>query len=127
MTLASSSYTSLNFTKPSIGGINARKESRIVPIYILLNQNSSLHSLHNSFDVKIVVDVYHSSYPVYSDSSVGNIDMLSTEEVFCIFKGRGLFQQTINNAVSSLARLTFYDNLLGKKQVSVVRINGCPY
>ena len=82
MTLASSSYTLLNFTKPSIGGINSRKESRIVPIYILLNQNSSLYSLHNSFDAKIVVDVYNSSYPVYSDFSVGNIDMLSTEEVF---------------------------------------------
>ena len=82
MTLASSSYTLLNFTNPSIGGINPRKESRIVPIYILLNQNSSLYSLHNSFDAKIVVDVYNSSYPVYSDFSVGNIDMLSTEEVF---------------------------------------------
>ena len=127
MTLASSSYTLLNFTKPSIGEINPRKESRIAPIYILLNQNSSLHSFHDSFDVKIVVDVYNSSYPVYSDLSVGNIDLLSTEEVFFIFKRRGLFQQTINNVVSSLARLTFYDNLLGKKQVYVVRINGCPY
>ena len=84
--------------------------------------------MHNSFDAKIVVDVYNSSYPVYSDFSVGNIDMLSTEEVFFLsLTGGGLFKGTVNNVVSSLARLTFYDNLLGKKQVSVVRINGCPY
>ena len=108
MTLASSSYTSLNFKKPSIGGINPRKESRVVFIYILLNQNSSLHSLHNSFDAKIVVDVYNSSYPVYSDFSDGNIDMLSTEEVFFfIFKRRGL--DSSNNIDSRINITTFFN------------------
>ena len=59
---------------------------------LLLNQNSSLH---NSFDANIVVDVYNSSYPVHSDSSVGNIDMLSTEEVFLSLKGEVYFSRQL--------------------------------
>ena len=47
----------------------------LIYIHVLLNQNCSLH---NSFDAKYSeIDVYNSSYLVYS--SVGNIDMLSTE------------------------------------------------
>ena len=51
-----------------------------------------------------------SSYPaVYCSSR--NIDMLSNEDFFTFMKERVFLQHTIDNEVSTLARLTFYDNL----------------
>ena len=60
--------------------------------------------------------------------SAGNIDMLSTEG-FLPWKRKGLLQHTVDNEIPALARLTCYENhfWLSKKQVSVVRSNGCPY
>ena len=43
--------------------------------------------------------------------SAGNIDMLSTEG-FLPSKRIGLLQHTIDNEMSALARLTFYENFL---------------
>ena len=60
--------------------------------------------------------------------SAWNIDILSTEG-FLPWKRKGLLQHTVDNEIPALARLTCYENLfwLSKKQVSVVRSNGCPY
>lgn len=59
--------------------------------------------------------------------SAGNIDMLSTDDGFVLpSKRKDLLQHTVDNEVSALARLTFYENLLTGQEISV-RINGCPY
>ena len=68
------------------------------------------------------IDVYKSSYPVCC--SAGNIDMLSTEGVFTLKKERSIYmQQTVDNEVSALARLAFYENSLIGQELSV----RCPH
>ena len=66
------------------------------------------------------IDVYKSSYPVYCRA--GNIDMLST--VLTLKKERSIYMQhTIDNEVSALARLAFYENSLIGQELSV----RCPH
>ena len=66
------------------------------------------------------IDVYKSSYQVYCRA--GNIDMLST--VLTLKKERSIYMQhTIDNEVSALARLAFYENSLIGQELSV----RCPH
>ena len=68
------------------------------------------------------IDVYKSSYPVYCRA--GNIDMLSTEAFFTLKKERSIYMQhTVDNEVSALARLAFYENSLIGQELSV----RCPH
>jgi len=65
-----------------------------------------------------------SSLVLHGFLSAGNIDVLSTEGFVYLQKVKVCYD-TVDNEVSALARLTFYENpcSLGKKQVFVVRIN----
>ena len=51
--------------------------------------------------------------------SAGNIDMLSTEGFFLPSDRKGLLRHIVDNKVSTLARLTFYENLLIGPETSV--------
>ena len=64
-----------------------------------------------------VIDVCKSCYPV--NCIAGNIDMLSTEIFFISSKRENPLQHTIGNEMSTLARFTFYENLLIGQQKSV--------
>ena len=71
------------------------------------------------------IDIYISSYLVYC--TAGNIDMLSTTstEVFFFIqkKEQYITAPTVDNEVSAVVRLTFYENLLIGQEKSV----SCPY
>ena len=55
-------------------------------------------------------------YLVYYSS--GNIDIMSTEGFLKPSKQKGLLQHTVDNKVSVLARLTFYENLFIEEESS---------
>ena len=65
------------------------------------------------------IDVYKSSNLVFC--STGNIDTLSTGGLFYLQKGKvASLEHTVDNKVTALARLTFYENLLvGRKRGSL--------
>ena len=58
-----------------------------------------------------------------SDCSAGNIDGLSTEGFFLPSERKGLLYNALDNEMSALARLAFYENLLIGQEISV----RCPH
>ena len=90
---------------------------------VLINPNRSLLT---SFDAKssLKIDVYKSSGLLKRWEHRHAVE--STER-FLSSRRKGLLQHTADNEVSALARLTFYENLLIGREVSVVRINGRMY
>ena len=110
-------------TKPSFRGLNRWNHSKLCHPYITYSKSSLL----NSFDAKIIWNwrlqimlsgaLYHWEYQHAVNWSF-----------FISPKRENSLQHTIGNEMSTLARLTFCENLLiGHQKVSIVRINGCPY
>ena len=58
-----------------------------------------------------------------SDCSAENIDGLSTEGFFLPSERKGLLYNALDNEMSALARLAFYENLLIGQEISV----RCPH
>ena len=73
----------------------------------------------------IIIDVHKSSYPVTVALGTSTDCQL---KVFFTFKKKGPLYNTLDNEVSAIASLAFYENLLIGQEIGVnVCINGCPY
>ena len=78
---------------------------------VLRNHNPFLH---NSFEAK--------NHPIRCLIALGTFTCRQLKD-FLPIKSKGLLQHAVDNEVSALARLTFYENSLIGQEISV----GCPH
>ena len=83
-------------------------------ICMLLNQN---HSLNAVMPKKSEIDFYNSFSPVYY-IALGTSTCCQLK-VFLPSKRKGFLQQTVDDELSALARVAFYENLLIWRETSV--------
>ena len=81
---------------------------------MLLNQN---HSLNAVMPKKSEIDFYNSFSPVYY-IALGTSTCFQLK-VFLPSKRKGFLQQTVDDELSALARVAFYENLLIWRETSV--------
>ena len=107
-----SNLASLILTKLSFHGVNVRKHSKISHLYLL----SEKQSLCNLFDAKIV---WNWRLQIILSDVLYHWGHRQAVKVFFPLERKGLLEHTVDNEVSTLVRLTFYENLLIGQETSV--------
>ena len=87
-----------------------------LPTYAFLNKN---RPLHNSFDAKNCLKLTSAIHPFQRIVALGTSTCCYLKVFSLRSKRKGLLQHTVDNEVSPLASLTFYEDLLIGQETSV--------